>query len=133
MILFLKEQYYAWFQKVIAFLFLRIQIRAIQRLANSAKEFGDGKKIKKFKPEGAMEIRQAGNSFIQMKRRINNYIAQRTSFLAGISHDLGTILTRIKLRLELMQDNTEKTQIKSDLKTMEMVLKEYLDYSEKII
>ena len=51
---------------LIAFLFLRIQIRAIQRLANSAKEFGDGKKIKKFKPEGAMEIRQAGNSFIQM-------------------------------------------------------------------
>ena len=56
-----------------------------------------------------MEIRQAGNSFIQMKRRINNYIAQRTSFLAGISHDLGTILTRIKLRLELMDDSTEKT------------------------
>jgi len=55
---------------LIAFLFLRIQIRAIQRLANSAKEFGDGKKIKKFKPEGAMEIRQAGKSFIQMKKQI---------------------------------------------------------------
>ena len=77
-----------------------------------------------------MEIRQAGNSFIQMKRRINNYIAQRTSFLAGISHDLGTILTRIKLRLNLWRKHRKK-QIKSDLKTMEMVLKEYLDYSEK--
>ena len=132
LILFLWMIFSSLILTLIAFLFLRIQIRAIQRLANSAKEFGDGKKIKKFKPEGAMEIRQAGNSFIQMKRRINNYIAQRTSFLAGISHDLGTILTRIKLRLELMQDNTEKTQIKSDLKTMEMVLKEYLDYSEKI-
>jgi two-component system osmolarity sensor histidine kinase EnvZ len=117
---------------LIAFLFLRIQIRAIQRLANSAKKFGDGKKIKKFKPEGAMEIRQAGKSFIQMKKKINNYIAQRTSFLAGISHDLGTILTRIKLRLELMKEDNEKHQIKNDLKTMEMVLKEYLDYSEKI-
>ena len=132
LILFLWMIFSSLILTLIAFLFLRIQIRAIQRLANSAKEFGEGKKIKKFKPEGAMEIRQAGNSFIQMKRRINNYIAQRTSFLAGISHDLGTILTRIKLRLELMQDNTEKTQIKSDLKTMEMVLKEYLDYSEKI-
>ena len=132
LILFLWMIFSSSILTLIAFLFLRIQIRAIQRLANSAKEFGDGKKIKKFKPEGAMEIRQAGNSFIQMKRRINNYIAQRTSFLAGISHDLGTILTRIKLRLELMGDNTEKRQIKSDLKTMEMVLKEYLDYSEKI-
>ena len=91
---------------LIAFLFLRIQIRAIERLAKSAKEFGEGKKIKKFKPEGAIEIRQAGNSFIRMKKKINEYITQRTSFLAGISHDLGTILTRIKLRLELM-DNDE--------------------------
>ena len=132
LILFLWMIFSSLILTLIAFLFLRIQIRAIQRLANSAKEYGDGKKIKKFKPEGAMEIRQAGKSFIQMKRRINNYIAQRTSFLAGISHDLGTILTRIKLRLELMGDHTEKRQIKSDLKTMEMVLKEYLDYSEKI-
>jgi len=132
LILFLWMIFSSLTLTLIAFLFLRIQIRAIQRLANSAKEFGDGKKINKFKPEGAMEIRQAGNSFIQMKKRINNYIAQRTSFLAGISHDLGTILTRIKLRLELMDDYKEKHQIKNDLQTMEMVLKEYLDYSEKI-
>ena len=59
--------------------FLRIQIRAIQRLAKSAKDLGEGKKIKKFKPEGALEIRQAGNSFIRMKK-INEYISQRTSF-----------------------------------------------------
>ena len=112
LILFLWMIFSSLILTLIAFLFLRIQIRAIQRLANSAKEFGDGKKIKKFKPEGAMEIRQAGNSFIQMKKKINNYITQRTSFLAGISHDLGTILTRIKLRLELMQDNTEKRKLK---------------------
>ncbi len=132
LILFLWMIFSSSILTLIAFLFLRIQIRAIQRLANSAKEFGDGKEVKKFKPEGAMEIRQAGKSFVQMKKRINNYIAQRTSFLAGISHDLGTILTRIKLRLELMDEDNEKYQIKNDLKTMEMVLKEYLDYSEKI-
>ena len=116
----------------IAFLFLRIQIRAIQRLAKTAEEFGEGKKIKKFKPEGAMEIRQAGSTFMKMRMRINNYISQRTNFLTGISHDLGTILTRIKLSLELINNQNETVQIKKDIKTMEMFLKEYLDYSEKI-
>ena len=113
-------------------LFLRIQIRAIQRLAKTAEEFGEGKKIKKFKPEGAMEIRQAGSTFMKMRMRINNYISQRTNFLTGISHDLGTILTRIKLSLELINNQNETVQIKKDIKTMEMFLKEYLDYSEKI-
>ena len=88
---------------LIAFLFLRNQMRAIQKLAMSAEEFGKGKEIKIFKPTGAMEIRQAGNAFLKMRRRINNYMSQRTSFLAGISHDLGTIITRIKLRLELVE------------------------------
>ena len=106
---------------LIAFLFLRIQIRAIQRLAKSAKDFGEGKKIKKFKPEGALEIRQAGNSFIRMKKKINEYISQRTSFLAGISHDLGTILTRIKLRLELMDNDEHTKSIKKDLKTKKFI------------
>ena len=115
---------------LIAFLFLRIQIRAIQRLAKSAEDFGAGKKIKKFKPEGAMEIRQAGNTFMKMRRRINNYISQRTNFLTGISHDLGTILTRIKLGLELINEKQTKP-IKKDIKTMEMLLKEYLDFSKK--
>ena len=117
---------------LIAFLFLRIQIRAIQRLAKSAEEFGEGKNVKKFKPEGAMEIRQAGATFMKMRSRINNYISQRTNFLTGISHDLGTVLTRIKLGLELISNQNETTQIKNDIKIMEMFLKEYLDYSEKI-
>ncbi len=117
---------------LIAFLFLRIQIRAIQRLAKSAEEFGEGRNVKKFKPEGAMEIRQAGATFMKMRKRINNYISQRTNFLTGISHDLGTVLTRIKLSLELISNQHETTQIKNDIKTMEMFLKEYLDYSEKI-
>ena len=117
---------------LIAFLFLRIQIRAIQRLAKSAEDFGAGKKIKKFKPEGAMEIRQAGNTFMKMRRRINNYVSQRTNFLTGISHDLGTILTRIKLGLELINEEKKTKPIKKDIKTMEMLLREYLDFSEKV-
>jgi two-component system osmolarity sensor histidine kinase EnvZ len=117
---------------LIAFLFLRIQIRAIHRLARSAEDFGQGKKIVDFKPEGAMEIRSAGNAFIKMRRRINNHILQRTSFLAGISHDLGTIITRIRLRLELLGNQQEIKPIKKDVEIMQVFLKEYLDYSESI-
>ena len=116
---------------LIAFLFLRIQIRAIFRLAQSAENFGRGNKIKNFKPEGALEIRAAGNAFLKMQRRINNYIEQKTSFLAGISHDLGTIITRIKLRLELLDNNKGTIQIKKDVETMQLFLKEYLEYSKK--
>ncbi len=116
---------------LIAFLFLRIQIRAIFRLAQSAENFGRGNKIKNFKPEGAMEIRAAGNAFIKMQRRINNYIEQKTSFLTGISHDLGTIITRIKLRLELLDNKKDTLQIKKDVETMQLFLKEYLEYSRK--
>ena len=117
---------------LIAFLFLRIQIRAIFRLANAAEEFGKGKKIEKFKPEGALEIRSAGNAFMKMRSRINNYIEQKTSFLAGISHDLGTIITRIKLRLELLENKKETKDIKKDIEIMQVFLKEYLDYSKEI-
>ncbi len=115
---------------LIAFLFLRIQIRAIHRLAKSAEDFGKGKKINYFKPEGAMEIRSAGNAFLKMRKRINNYIDQKTSFLTGISHDLGTIITRIKLRLELLKKTNEINDIKKDVEIMQIFLKEYLDYSD---
>ena len=117
---------------LIAFLFLRIQIRAIYRLAKSAEEFGKGKKVGNFKPEGAMEIRAAGSAFMKMRRRINNYIEQKTSFLAGISHDLGTLVTRIKLRLELLEDKKGIIDIKKDIDIMQVFLKEYLEYSKQI-
>ena len=115
-----------------AFLFLRNQMRAIQKLAMSAEDFGKGKEIKIFKPTGAMEIRQAGNAFLKMRRRINNYMSQRTSFLAGISHDLGTIITRIKLRLELVEKTENIKQIKNDVDIMQNFLKEYLDFAETV-
>ena len=117
---------------LIAFLFLRNQMRAIQKLAMSAEDFGKGKEIKIFKPTGAMEIRQAGNAFLKMRRRINNYMSQRTSFLAGISHDLGTIITRIKLRLELLEKTENIKQIKHDVEIMQNFLKEYLDFTETV-
>ncbi|MEL0124265.1 MAG: HAMP domain-containing sensor histidine kinase [Alphaproteobacteria bacterium] len=117
---------------LIAFLFLRNQMRAIQKLAMSAEDFGKGKEIKIFKPTGAMEIRQAGNAFLKMRRRINNYMSQRTSFLAGISHDLGTIITRIKLRLELVEKTENIKQIKNDVDIMQNFLKEYLDFAETV-
>ena len=78
-----------------------------------------------------MEIRQAGNAFLKMQR-INNFITQRTSFLAGISHDLGTLITRIKLRLELLEKTRDIKQIKNDVNIMQSLLKEYLDFAEKI-
>ena len=118
---------------LIAFLFLRIQIRAIQRLAISADEFGKGKETKIFKPSGAMEIRQAGNAFFENEEKNKTVICvKRTSFLAGISHDLGTIITRIKLRLELVKKTENIKQIKNDVEIMQKFLKEYLDFAEKV-
>ena len=131
-ILFLWMIFSSLVLSLIAFLFLRIQVRAIHRLANSAEEFGKGRFVKRFKPEGATEIRMAGNAFMKMRRRIRNYISERTNFLAGISHDLGTIITRIKLQLEIMRKSEAIDSIKNDIDTMQIFLKEYLDYSEKI-
>jgi len=131
-ILFLWIVFSSLILSLIAFLFLRNQVRAIYKLAKSAEEFGEGKEIKNFKPTGATEIRLAGHAFLKMRRKIKNYIAQRTSFLAGISHDLGTVITRIKLQLELLNGKPEISSIKNDVNIMQMFLKEYLDYSEKI-
>lgn len=115
---------------LIAFLFLRIQVRAITRLAKFSEEFGIGKEVQKFKPAGAVEIRMAGNAFIKMKKRIKNQINSRADFLAGISHDLGTVLTRIKLQLELITKVSEVKDIKEDVNSMQTLLGEYLEYSK---
>ena len=80
---------------------MRIQVRAISRLAKFSEDFGSGIYSRNFKPEGALEVRQAGNAFLKMKKSINNQIKNRTQPLAGISLDLGTIITRIKLQIEL--------------------------------
>ena len=87
----------------IAVLFLRNQIRPILRLAEAAESFGKGREID-FTPRGAREVRQAGHAFIEMRRRIERAIEQRTAMLNGVSHDLRTILTRFKLSLALMDE-----------------------------
>src|SRR5690606_1090615 len=86
----------------IAILFLRNQIRPILRLAESAEALGEGREIE-FRPRGAREVRQAGHAFLEMKRRIERSMEQRTTMLNGVSHDLRTILTRFKLSLALLQ------------------------------
>ena len=110
----------------LAFLFLRIQVRAIVRLSKYSNNISLGK----FKPEGATEIRLAGNSIIRMKKRIKNEIETKIKFLAGISHDLGTLITRIKLQIELVKDINDVKKIKNDVKLIQNLLNEYLIYSK---
>ena len=117
---------------LISFLFMRIQVRAISRLAKFSEDFGSGIDSKNFKPEGALEVRQAGNAFLRMKKSINNQIKNRTQLLAGISHDLGTIITRIKLQMELGTRVTDIKEIKEDVQEMQNILSEYLDFSKNV-
>ena len=131
-ILFLWIVFSSVILSLIALLFLRIQVRAITRLARFSEEFGSGKDTESFKPEGAVEVRMAGNAFLKMKKRIKNQIKNRTYFLAGISHDLGTIITRLKLQIELANKISDVKEIKHDIKNMQTLLEEYLEYSKNV-
>ena len=110
---------------IIALLFLRIQVRAIIRLS----KFSNTLSLGRFKPEGATEIRLAGTSIMRMKKRIKNEIESKIKFLAGISHDLGTLITRIKLQIELVKDIKDVKKIKGDVRLIQSLLDEYLVYS----
>ncbi|KLK93729.1 ATPase [Microvirga vignae] len=112
----------------IAILFLRNQIRPILRLAEAAEALGMGREIE-FRPRGAREVRQAGYSFLEMKRRIERNIEQRTTMLNGVSHDLRTILTRFKLSLALMQQTPEVEDLKRDIDEMSRMLEGYLAFA----
>src|SRR3546814_6528843 len=83
---------------------MRNQVKPIRRLAYAADSFGKGQEVREFKPEGATEVRQAAAAFINMRDRIKRQIQQRTEMLAGVSHDLRTPLTRMKLQLEMLRD-----------------------------
>lgn len=113
----------------IAILFLRNQIKPILRLASAADAFGKGREIKDFRPRGAREVRQAANAFIEMKHRIERQIEQRTTMLAGVSHDLRTILTRFKLELALMEDSAEVEALRRDTDEMQRMLEAYLAFA----
>ena len=112
----------------VAIIFLRNQIRPILRLARAAEDFGKGRDLD-FSPHGAREVRQAGNAFIEMKRRIERASEQRTAMLNGVSHDLRTILTRFKLSLALLDNSADNELLQKDVDEMEQMLEGYLAFA----
>ena len=112
----------------ISVLFLNNQIRPIKRLSDAAEAFGRGWSIP-FNPRGAREVRSAGHSFLSMRARIIRQIEQRTMMLSGVSHDLRTPLTRMKLSLGLLEPSEEVEHLKRDVDEMEAMLTEFLDYA----
>jgi two-component system osmolarity sensor histidine kinase EnvZ len=113
----------------VAILFLRGQVRPIERLAFAAEAFGKGRAVPDFKPYGASEVRRAAQAFITMRERIERYLQQRTEMLAGVSHDLKTPLTRMRLQLAIMGDGVDVAPLRDDLREMEHMLDEYLDFA----
>ena len=115
---------------LVAILFLRNQIVPIQRLADAAESFGKGQPVPEtFKPRGAREVRRAAHAFIEMRRRIERQIEQRTAMLSGVSHDLRTVLTRFKLQLALLPDSEEVQALRADVDEMQQMLQEYMDFA----
>jgi two-component system osmolarity sensor histidine kinase EnvZ len=113
----------------VAILFLRNQIKPILRLADAAESFGKGREAPDFRPRGAREVRRAAQAFIEMKQRIERAIEQRTAMLAGVSHDLRTVLTRFKLELALLGDSPEVEALKKDVDEMGHMLEAYLAFA----
>ena len=114
---------------IISFLFLRNQIRPIRKLAKAAEKFGKGQDIGDFKTSGASEVRLASTEFLKMKNRITRQIEQRSLMLAGVSHDLKTPLTRMRLQSESIKDEKIKESLNDEIKHMNEMLTEYLDFS----
>ncbi|PZA09496.1 two-component sensor histidine kinase [Rhodopseudomonas palustris] len=114
---------------IVAVLFLRNQIRPILRLADAAESFGKGRDAPNFRPRGAREVRRAAYAFIEMKARVERSIEQRTAMLAGVSHDLRTILTRFKLELELIGEAPETEGMRKDVDEMSAMLEAYLAFA----
>ncbi len=113
----------------ISLIFLKNQTRPIINLAKAAERFGKGEEIDEFKPSGAKEIRQAGYEFDKMRRRINRHLNQRSEMLSGISHDLRTPLTRMKLQIAFIKDKELSNKLAEDINEMEKMLNEYLQFT----
>lgn len=113
----------------IAFLFMKNQVRSIEKLSKASELFGIGHDIQ-FKPSGATEVQQAGLSFILMKNRIQRFLSERTAMLAGVSHDLRTPLTRMKLQLSMLPTDGTTTDLLSDISEMEQMLNGYLSFAK---
>src|SRR2546423_10443306 len=115
----------------VAILFLRNQIRPVLRLAEAADAFGKGRPVPpEFRPRGAREVRQAAQAFLEMRERIRHHVEQRTTMLAGVSHDLRTVLTRFKLELALLRESPEIQALKNDVNEMQHMLEDYLAFAK---
>mgnify|MGYP000350792556 CR=1 FL=1 len=114
---------------IVALMFLRNQIKPIRKLAIAVDRFGKGRDIKDFKPSGANEVRRAASAFQAMKERIENSITQRNRMFSSISHDIRTILTRMKLELEFIPKK-EKKELEKDVNEMKEIVGEYLNYAK---
>jgi two-component system osmolarity sensor histidine kinase EnvZ len=115
----------------VAILFLRNQIKPILRLSEAAESFGKGRPPPEdFRPRGAREVRQAANAFIEMRDRIERHVEQRTVMLAGVSHDLRTVLTRFRLQLALFEDSPELEALRSDVDEMQAMLEDYMAFAK---
>jgi len=113
----------------IAIIFLKNQTRPIIKLAEASEKFGRGENIEEFRPSGALEIRKAGLEFDKMRNRILRHLNQRSEMLSGISHDLRTPLTRIKLQLAMIKDKNLSKKLSDDVDEMEKMLNEYLQFA----
>ncbi|MFP5297345.1 MAG: ATP-binding protein, partial [Alphaproteobacteria bacterium] len=113
----------------VAILFIRNQVRAIERLAEAAEAFGRGEARERFKPSGAREVRAAAQAFMDMRDRIQRHIDQRTALLASVSHDLRTPLTRLRLELALAPPFKRAAAMRGDLDEMEHMIDEYLAFA----
>ncbi|MGK2921177.1 MAG: ATP-binding protein [Methyloceanibacter sp.] len=115
----------------VAILFLRNQIKPILRLSQAAESFGKGRPMPAdFKPRGAREVRQAAHAFIEMRDRIERHVEQRTVMLAGVSHDLRTILTRFKLQLAMFEETPELDAMRADVDEMQAMLEDYMAFAK---
>ncbi|MBV8850139.1 MAG: two-component sensor histidine kinase [Methylobacteriaceae bacterium] len=113
---------------LVAIAFLRNQIKPILRLARAAEAFGKGRQVG-FRPQGAREVRQAGHAFVEMKRRVERAMEQRTAMLNGVSHDLRTVLTRFRLSLAVIGDTSETRAMQKDLDEMQRMIEAYLAFA----
>ena len=113
----------------VATIFMRNQVSPIRRLAMAADNFGRGRDTPDFKPSGATEVRQAASAFLAMRNRLKRQIQQRTEMLAGVSHDLRTPLTRMKLQLAMLSSNPEIKELESDVNVMDRMIQDYLGFA----
>ncbi|MEO1140261.1 MAG: ATP-binding protein [Pseudomonadota bacterium] len=119
--------FFAGIMTIIAYFYLRNQLRPITRLANAAEAFGRGRHLE-YRPGGSIEVRAAGNAFLDMRARIERQIEQRTLMLSGVSHDLRTPITRLKLALSML-DEAERAPLEQDVADMERLINEFLDFA----